>query len=144
MSEPAAAPSASGLPVGASPPADRYFRKGLGLRTEVKEHIAGDYHSEIVRRFREEGFTLRVGDVTFRLAREFGFCYGVDRAVDYAYQTLEKFPDKRVILTGRDHPQPRRQRAPAVEGRAVPRRPRRALPARRSARATSSCCPPSA
>ena len=34
------------------------------------------------------------------LAREFGFCYGVDRAVDYAYQTRERFPDRRVFLTG--------------------------------------------
>jgi 4-hydroxy-3-methylbut-2-enyl diphosphate reductase len=84
----------------AIPLSDRYFRKGLGLRGEVKERIAGDYHSQIVRRFREEGFTLRVADLTFRLAAQFGFCYGVDRAVDYAYQTLEKFPDRRVILTG--------------------------------------------
>jgi 4-hydroxy-3-methylbut-2-enyl diphosphate reductase len=34
------------------------------------------------------------------LAREFGFCYGVDRAVDYAYQTHERFPDRPVYLTG--------------------------------------------
>ncbi|HEV3061250.1 MAG TPA: 4-hydroxy-3-methylbut-2-enyl diphosphate reductase, partial [Vicinamibacterales bacterium] len=34
------------------------------------------------------------------LAREFGFCYGVDRAVDYAYQTRERFPDRAVYLTG--------------------------------------------
>ena len=34
------------------------------------------------------------------LAREFGFCYGVDRAVDYAYQTRRRFPDRAVYLTG--------------------------------------------
>ena len=34
------------------------------------------------------------------LAREFGFCYGVDRAVDYAYQTRSAFPDRSVFLTG--------------------------------------------
>src|SRR5207253_1441264 len=33
-------------------------------------------------------------------AREFGFCYGVDRAVDYAYQTRKRFPDRPVVLTG--------------------------------------------
>jgi 4-hydroxy-3-methylbut-2-enyl diphosphate reductase len=92
--------SRPGRPADVSPPPDRYFRKGLGLRTEVREQISGDYHSDIVRRFRESGFALRAGDVTFRLAREFGFCYGVDRAVDYAYQTIEKFPDRRVVLTG--------------------------------------------
>jgi 4-hydroxy-3-methylbut-2-enyl diphosphate reductase len=35
-----------------------------------------------------------------RLAKEFGFCYGVERAVDYAYQTRRKFPDKRIFLAG--------------------------------------------
>ena len=48
-------PGSETVPLG-----DRYFRKGLGLRGEVKDRIAGDYHSAIVRRFREEGFTLRV------------------------------------------------------------------------------------
>ena len=38
--------------------------------------------------------------MTLHLAREFGFCYGVDRAVDYAYQTCERFPDRNVFLTG--------------------------------------------
>jgi 4-hydroxy-3-methylbut-2-enyl diphosphate reductase len=35
-----------------------------------------------------------------RLAEEFGFCYGVDRAVDYAYQTRQRFPDRTVYITG--------------------------------------------
>ncbi len=46
------------------------------------------------------GHTLTAGDVTFQLAREFGFCYGVDRAVEYAYETRRKFPDRRIFLTG--------------------------------------------
>jgi len=49
---------------------------------------------------RAEDYTLSVGDVTIRLAREFGFCYGVERAVEYAYQTRRKFPDKRIFLVG--------------------------------------------
>jgi 4-hydroxy-3-methylbut-2-enyl diphosphate reductase len=70
------------------------------MRAEVKDLVAGDYRSGLVQRFRDNGYTLTVGPVTFRLAREFGFCYGVDRAVDYAYQTVARFPDRRVILTG--------------------------------------------
>jgi 4-hydroxy-3-methylbut-2-enyl diphosphate reductase len=49
---------------------------------------------------RAQGFRLDAGDLSFRLAREFGFCYGVDRAVEYAYETREKFPDRRIFITG--------------------------------------------
>jgi 4-hydroxy-3-methylbut-2-enyl diphosphate reductase len=38
--------------------------------------------------------------VKVKLAREFGFCYGVDRAVEYAYETKEKFPDRQIYLSG--------------------------------------------
>jgi len=40
------------------------------------------------------------GRITVHLAREFGFCYGVDRAVDYAYQAVARFPGRNVFLTG--------------------------------------------
>ncbi|MHB1224590.1 MAG: 4-hydroxy-3-methylbut-2-enyl diphosphate reductase [Gemmatimonadaceae bacterium] len=77
-----------------------YFRKGLGLKAEVQETLAADYSGHLVDLLRARDFTLTAGDVTVRLAREFGFCYGVERAVDYAYQTRRKFPDRRVILAG--------------------------------------------
>src|SRR5215813_1271759 len=62
--------------------------------------LADNYHSAIVERIKAEDFTYRGGRLTLHLAREFGFCYGVDRAVDYAYQTRERFPDRTVFLTG--------------------------------------------
>lgn len=77
-----------------------YFRKGLGLKAEVQETLAADYSGHLVDLLRARDFTLTAGDVTVRLAREFGFCYGVERAVDYAYQTRRKFPDRRVLLAG--------------------------------------------
>ena len=49
---------------------------------------------------RGSGNTLVIGDVTVRLAEEFGFCYGVDRAIDYAYETRHKFPHRRIHLVG--------------------------------------------
>src|SRR5207344_1387976 len=58
------------------------------------------YHSNLVDTVRANGFVRQTGRLTLYLAKEFGFCYGVDRAVDYAYQTRRKFPDKRVFLTG--------------------------------------------
>ena len=80
--------------------ASTYFRKGFGLKSEVRDELATDYDGRIVERLKSEDYTLVVGDVTIRLAREFGFCYGVERAVEYAYQTRRKFPDKRVFLVG--------------------------------------------
>jgi 4-hydroxy-3-methylbut-2-enyl diphosphate reductase len=76
------------------------FRKGLDLRQAVAGRLAENYHSALVERIKAEDFTFRSGRLTVHLAREFGFCYGVDRAVDYAYQTRERFPDRQVFLTG--------------------------------------------
>jgi 4-hydroxy-3-methylbut-2-en-1-yl diphosphate reductase len=77
-----------------------YFRKGFGLKGEVRPLIDAEYHSSLVERIRGRGYQDRFGDVTVRLAEEFGFCYGVDRAVDYAYETRVKFPDRRIFLVG--------------------------------------------
>ena len=77
-----------------------YFRKGFGLKKELRPLIDAEYQSALVERIRSRGYTDTFGDVTVRLAQEFGFCYGVDRAVDYAYETVHKFPDKKIHLVG--------------------------------------------
>ena len=77
-----------------------YFRKGFGLKSAVQDDLAADYDGQIVDYLRSHDYTLVAGDVTIRLAREFGFCYGVERAVEYAYQTRRKFPDRRILLVG--------------------------------------------
>ena len=77
-----------------------YFRKGFGLKGAIEAQRTQDYHSAVVEVLRANAHRLTVGPVTFRLAQEFGFCYGVDRAVDYAYETRHKFPDRRLFLAG--------------------------------------------
>src|SRR3954464_15683372 len=77
-----------------------YFRKGFGLKGEVEGTLAADYDGSLVDLLREHDHALTAGGVTVRLAREFGFCYGVERAVEYAYQTRRKFPDRRIFLAG--------------------------------------------
>src|ERR671915_2224287 len=77
-----------------------YFRKGFGLKNEIAGRLTADYHSGIVEALRSNDYRLSAGGLTFRLAREFGFCYGVDRAVEYAYETRVKFPDRRLFLVG--------------------------------------------
>src|SRR5690242_20656086 len=81
-------------------PSPTYFRKGFGLKADVQEDLDADYAGRIVDRMREQDGTLAVGEVTIRLAGEFGFCYGVERAVEYAYQTRRKFPDRKLFLVG--------------------------------------------
>lgn len=76
------------------------FRKGLNLKHAVAGALADDYHSELVDQIKNANFTWKDGRLIVRLAQEFGFCYGVDRAVDYAYQTRVRFPESRVFLTG--------------------------------------------
>ena len=76
------------------------FRKGLDLKHEVAGALAESYHSGLVEQIKANGFAHRAGRLTVHLAREFGFCYGVDRAVDYAYQARKRFPDQQVFLTG--------------------------------------------
>ena len=77
-----------------------YFQKGFNLKDVVRPVLAANYHSAVVDRLREMGYAARAGDVRVKLAREFGFCYGVDRAVEYAYEAREKFPDRRIFLSG--------------------------------------------
>jgi 4-hydroxy-3-methylbut-2-en-1-yl diphosphate reductase len=80
--------------------AQKYYRKGFKMRENIQHLLNRDYRSEVVDRVRANGNVFEAGGLTLRIADEFGFCYGVDRAVDYAFQTREKFPDRRVYITG--------------------------------------------
>jgi 4-hydroxy-3-methylbut-2-enyl diphosphate reductase len=97
---PVAAEPPRDLPIRQTAGPDVYFRKGFGLKAEVQAELASDYNGRLVDLLREREFCLTHGETTVRLAREFGFCYGVERAVDYAYQTRRKFPDRKVLLAG--------------------------------------------
>ncbi len=78
----------------------KYYRKGFKMRDNIQHLLNRDYRSEVVDKIRAKGNVFTADDLTLHLADEFGFCYGVDRAVDYAFQTREKFPDKRIYITG--------------------------------------------
>src|SRR6266513_1244858 len=88
----ASSPNGTGVPT--------YFRKGFGLKSEIQSELASDYTGQLVDMLKAREYTLTAGDVTIRLAKEFGFCYGVERAVDYAYQARKKFPDRTIYLAG--------------------------------------------
>ncbi len=79
---------------------ETYFQKGFNLKSVVGPVLAASYHSELVERLKQLGYAARAGEVEIKLAREFGFCYGVDRAVEYAYEARERFPERRIFLSG--------------------------------------------
>ncbi|MBV9998676.1 MAG: 4-hydroxy-3-methylbut-2-enyl diphosphate reductase [Verrucomicrobia bacterium] len=80
-------------------------RKKINLRTpdvmaRVQEQVESHYRSTVVERIRANGGILSVRDTTVRLAKQFGFCYGVERAIDLAYAARKVFQDKRVFILG--------------------------------------------
>ena len=88
----------SGSYVAASQPL--IFRKGLDMKEAVAGELAAAYHSASSIASGPTTTAHDAGRLTVHLAREFGFCYGVDRAVDYAYQARRRFPGRHVFLTG--------------------------------------------
>src|SRR2546430_3210402 len=70
------------------------------IMTAVQAQVLSHYRSQLVEQIRANGHVLAAGDVTLRLAKEFGFCYGVERALDLAYAARRAYPDRRIFLLG--------------------------------------------
>jgi 4-hydroxy-3-methylbut-2-enyl diphosphate reductase len=66
----------------------------------VQAQVESHYRSEVVERLRAAGGTLSAGDVKVKLAKQFGFCYGVERAIDLAYAAAKVFTDRRLFILG--------------------------------------------
>ena len=66
------------------------------VQAQVLEH----YRSELVDRIRAKGLVLSAGGLTVKLAKEFGFCYGVERAIDLAYAARKVFPNQPIYILG--------------------------------------------
>ena len=67
----------------------------------VQAQVISHYRSEVVERIRATGNVISAQGLTVKLAKEFGFCYGVERAIDLAYAARKSFPaDKPIFLLG--------------------------------------------
>ncbi|MCU0530031.1 MAG: 4-hydroxy-3-methylbut-2-enyl diphosphate reductase [Cyanobium sp. Prado107] len=78
---------------------ERYNRRGFGLGEEVAGSLQTAYQSDLVASLRTNGYELRRGRLTVRLAEAFGFCWGVERAVAMAYETRRHYPSERIWIT---------------------------------------------
>lgn len=66
----------------------------------VREQVEQHYRSQIVEKLRQRGGVFEGGGLKVRLAKEFGFCYGVERAIDLAYAARKVFPDQAIYILG--------------------------------------------
>src|SRR2546429_5975709 len=80
-------------------------RQKVNLRTPdvmaaVQQQVESHYRSDIIEKIRRAGGIISVGDTTVRLAKQFGFCYGVERAIDRAYAARKVFKERRLFIVG--------------------------------------------
>ena len=66
----------------------------------VQAQVQTHYRSDLVEAIRARGDCLRTDGVVIKLAKEFGFCYGVERAIDLAYAARKVFPDENLFILG--------------------------------------------
>lgn len=67
----------------------------------VQAQVESHYRSDLVDHIRRNGHILSAdGLMTIKLAKEFGFCYGVERAIDLAYAARKVFPEQPIYILG--------------------------------------------
>jgi len=66
----------------------------------VQAQVLSHYRSELVEGIRSNGGVLSADGLTVKLAKEFGFCYGVERAIDLAYAAAKVFAGRRLFILG--------------------------------------------
>ncbi len=98
--------NASPTPIPAAPPTTPAPKpRRVNLRTPevmsaVQAQVESHFRSEVVERIRANGGALRCGRLTVGLAKQFGFCYGVERAIDLAYAARKVFVDRNLYILG--------------------------------------------
>eukprot|EP00927_Polykrikos_kofoidii_P042547 TRINITY_DN36550_c0_g1_i1.p1 TRINITY_DN36550_c0_g1~~TRINITY_DN36550_c0_g1_i1.p1 ORF type:complete len:605 (+),score=114.13 TRINITY_DN36550_c0_g1_i1:59-1816(+) len=78
---------------------DQYFRFSKTQMESAMKQLESSSGSDIMRKMRENGYRLTIGDITFVLAESYGFCWGVERTLAMAHEARNAFPDKSIWLT---------------------------------------------
>lgn len=83
------------------PPAPKINLRRPDVMEAVQAQVLSHYRSELVDRIRTQGQVGSAdGFLTIKLAKEFGFCYGVERAIDLAYAARKVFPHQPIYILG--------------------------------------------
>ncbi|MEM9805678.1 MAG: 4-hydroxy-3-methylbut-2-enyl diphosphate reductase [Cyanobacteria bacterium P01_D01_bin.56] len=79
---------------------DNYYRnQGFGEKEQIAAQMGDEYQSDLIQTIRNQGYSYTQGDVTIKLAKDFGFCWGVERAIAMAYEARQHFPNQRIWIT---------------------------------------------
>ncbi|XP_042462807.1 4-hydroxy-3-methylbut-2-enyl diphosphate reductase, chloroplastic-like [Zingiber officinale] len=78
---------------------ENYNRRGFGHKKETLELMDQEYTSDVVKTLKENNNVYTWGDVTVKLAEAYGFCWGVERAVQIAYEARKQFPEDNIWIT---------------------------------------------
>ncbi|KAK9176944.1 hypothetical protein WN944_028963 [Citrus x changshan-huyou] len=100
---------------------DKYNRRGFGHKEETTELMNQQYASDIIKKLKENGYEYTWGNVTVKLAEAYGFCWGVERAVQIAYEARKQFPDEKIWITSEIlHSPPINKRLEEMEVKNIP------------------------
>ncbi len=77
----------------------RYNRRGFESPTQRAKALGESYQSNLIASIRENNFTYQEGRLKIQLAKSFGFCWGVERAVAMAYETRRHYPKETIWMT---------------------------------------------
>lgn len=77
-----------------------FYRSGFKEnRAEVEEIMESQFQSPLVKELKNNEFSLERDGVRVYLAKDFGFCWGVERSIALAYEAVKHFPDRNVHIT---------------------------------------------
>jgi len=87
---------------------DKYKRGGApfdkAIHKDVNQKMTEKFKSELTEKLKEDTFReLTSGEgnaaVTFQLAKEYGFCWGVERSIELAWAARDAYPEKKMHIT---------------------------------------------
>jgi len=70
------------------------------IMKDVQLQVETHYRSSLVQRIRANGSVINMPGLTIKLAKEFGFCYGVERAINLAYAARQLFANQPIYILG--------------------------------------------
>jgi len=79
---------------------EQFHRKGFkDVREDVEETVKTQYESSLVDDLKSSNYVIEKDGVRVYLAKDFGFCWGVERSIALAYEAVKHYPDKNLHIT---------------------------------------------